>query len=191
MRLSRRPRDSGEGFFLYTAAAILAGSLACAGLVAAVFLGALDGSLAGAIAAAMAAAFGIYFGYRLYRLAEAAAVGEAGPRGTDDPAAFSNAAQVVPLPTIDVAVSRWARRLIAGQGGRAFVWVDDVGRSYSLLKAATRDPGRHEFRRHRVDGLEMFVAKDVDVPKVTLRASRLFPWRLVAEWPGAVLTPGA
>ena len=190
MRLSRRPRDSGDRFFLYSAAAILAGSLACAGLVAAVFLGALDGSLAGAIAAAMAAAFGIYFGYRLYRLAEAAAVGEAGPRGTDDPAAFSNAAQVVPLPTI-VAVSRWARRLIAGQGGRAFVWVDDVGRSYSLLKAATRDPGRHEFRRHRVDGLEVFVAKDVDVPKVTLRASRLFPWRLVAEWPGAVLTPGA
>jgi hypothetical protein len=191
MGRSRRPRDSVEGFFLYSAAAVLAGSLACAGLVTAVFLGALDGSLASAIVGAMAAAFGIYFGYRLYRLAEAAAVGEAGPRGADDPAAFSNAAQVVPLPTIDVAVSRWARRLIAGEGGRAFVWVDDVGRSYSLLKAATRDPGRHEFRMHRIEGLEVFVAKDVDVPKVTLRVSRLFPWRLVAEWPGAVLTPGA
>jgi hypothetical protein len=177
-------RDALEQYFLASAIAIVLGSLLFAALAIAVLLDWLEAGATTAVLGFLSAVFGLYFGYRLFGLYGTAIGLRAGPT-VDHDHPVEESAEIVPFPAIDLSVSRSARRLIARAGGRAYVWLSAVGDDYGWLNASTRDPGHTLFIRFGFDGGDVFVARDVRVPRLKLRRSRLFPWRLVAEWPGS------
>ena len=92
----------------------------------------------------------------------------------------------------NLAVSPPALRFVQEQGGRLFVWSEEFGGGFAVLKAsAEAPPGGREFSEHRLAHLVVFLALgDAGGGEVTVDLSRWPRRRLVARSSKAAVLPG-
>jgi hypothetical protein len=74
-----------------------------------------------------------------------------------------------------LTVSLPASRFVAARGGRLFVWSVSVARSWAVLSASTRPPPDVLFEVRDVDGIELLVEADLELPHRIAISLALFP----------------
>ena len=92
----------------------------------------------------------------------------------------------------NLAVSPPALRFVQEQGGRLFVWSEEFGGGFAVLRASAQPPpGGREFSQHRLAHLVLFLAlEDVAGGEVRVDLSRWPRRRLVARSSKAAVLPG-
>ena len=92
----------------------------------------------------------------------------------------------------NLTVSPSALRFVQEEGGRLFIWSEEFGGGFAVLKAsAEAPPGGREFSEHRLAHLVVFLALgDVAGGDLTVDLSRWPRRRLVARSSKAAVLPG-
>jgi hypothetical protein len=97
--------------------------------------------------------------------------------------------------TVEVRVSRRARRYIQEHGGRLFLWVDREG-DFGVLKCAVTPPAdAGTFVEEPADGLAVYVEDELPRPERIVVQLWALPWGsrldVTSSWaPGTRTSPG-
>jgi len=98
--------------------------------------------------------------------------------GMDSPAEAELVLEIDDSPAV--------RRYIRAQGGRLFLWLEDVGGPWAIAKVSTSAPsGGREFDEYDAEGFTLYVESDFEPPYVKLRLRRWWPFAPISVWTGA------